>query len=620
MYMASEALSEPVTMVAPEDLRTGMPCAFRGCAGFFHPAGGSTGVVLCSPWGFEDLVMRKSWRLLAEAIAAAGYPCLRFDYPGTGNSLGQSTAIDGVAPWIEAIHDAAEVLRLNSGVRRFVFIGQSLGAMLAAEAARSRSDVVALQLVAPVAKGRHYTRELAATATMVAERIGIKLKLAPDEGLSVVGFGLSRAMVDSLKTLDLTTISDLNVRDVTIFDSADRKAGAEVSEHLRRAGLAVTLERVEPYHLMVSDATEIQPLPVSHERVVAALRRAAPVLPASAVLPPRFPDALVTETFREEPLRFGAADALFGVLTRPLVERSDAPAVVMLNRGLNPHIGWRRVSVDHARALAAVGITSLRFDVAGLGESRDEPGRPAKLIYSDLLLADVRAAVDVLAQRGHARIALSGVCSGAFIALSAAAADARVSEVIVFNPQRFVWDPSENMEDVIRFGLRSVNDYVGDLKRGGVLRKLVRSRSRLVPAMTFLGKKVIRNGMARVPLALRSSLRSSMAARVTHLFEQFAARGTRLSMMFTEGDPSVNELGAYFGTDGRNLHHANVSIEILKGLDHNLTSSSASAMMLDRILGALTCGAPRDERRIPGRIVRSGRETAMLRMPGIAAD
>lgn len=612
MYMVSEALSEPAEVVAPEGLRYGIPCAFKGCAGFVHPAGGSTGVVLCSPWGFEDLVMRKSWRLLAEAIAAAGYPCLRFDYPGTGNSLGRSTSVESAAPWIEAIHDAAEVLRLNSGVRRFVFIGQSLGALLAVEAARSRSDVVALQLIAPVARGRHYVRELAATATMVSERIGMKLDLAPDEGLSVVGFALGGAMVEALKTLDLTKIPDLNVRDVTIFDSADRKAGAEVSEHLRRNGLAVTLERVEPYHLMVSDATTIQPLPVSYERVVAALRRAAPAMMGAATRPPRFPDALVTEVFREEPIRFGSEDALFGVVTRPLVERPDAPAVVMLNRGLNPHIGWRRVGVDHARALAAAGITSLRFDLAGLGESRDEPGRPANLIYSDLLLPDVHAAVDALARRGHKRIALTGVCSGAYVALTVAAADPRVSDVVVFNPQRFVWDPSEKMEDVVRFGLRSMNDYVGDFKRGGVLRKLVRSRRRLVPAMTFLAKKAARRAIARLPLGLRSSLMpAAMATRVNQLFEDFARRGTRVAMIFTEGDPSVNELAAYYGVGGRNLRHANVSVEIIKGVDHNLTSSSATALMLDRTLSGLAWNEPsRDGRRAAGRSTREAQREA----------
>ena len=611
MYMVSEALSDPAAVIAPDGLRYGTPCAFKGCAGFVHPAGGSTGVVLCSPWGFEDLVMRKSWRLLAEAIAAAGYPCVRFDYPGTGDSLGGATSIETVATWIDAIHGAAEVLRMNSGVRRFVFVGQSLGAMLAMEAARARTDVVALQLIAPVAKGRHHVRELAATSAMVAERVGFKLELAPDEGLSVVGFGLSRQLVDDLKTLDLTKIEQLRVANVTVFDAADRKSGAEVTEHLKKLGVAVTLETVVPFHLMVSDATAIQPLPVPHERVVAALRRAVPATPSATVTPPRFSAALVTEMFREEPLRFGADDALFGVLTRPIAERADAPAIVLLNRGLNPHVGWRRVSVDHARALAKAGITTLRFDVAGLGESRDEPGRPTDLIYSDLLLPDVRAAVDVLARRGHVRIALSGVCSGAFIALGAAQADSRVSEAIVFNPQRFVWNPNESMEDVIRFGLRSMNDYVVDFRRGGALRKLVRSRRRLVPAMIFLAKRTIRSGMARLPLAVRSSmLRSSMAARVTQLFEQFAARGTRISMIFTAGDPSVEELGAYFGVGGRRLSFANVSVEILEGLDHNFTSNLASSIMLERMIEALSKEAPRDERRAVGRNVPDGRREA----------
>ena len=229
MDVVAEAWSEPDVEIAPEGLRYGVPCVFKGCAGFLHAAGGSTGVVLCSPWGFEDLVMRKSWRLLAESISAAGYPCARFDYPGTGDSIGGTTSIESVATWIDAIHNAADVLRLNSGVRRFVFIGQSLGAMLATEAARARSDVVALQLIAPVAKGRHYVRELAATSTLVAERIGIDLDLAPDEGLSVVGFGLSRKLINDLKTLDLTKIEQLRVADVTIFDAADHKAGAEVS-------------------------------------------------------------------------------------------------------------------------------------------------------------------------------------------------------------------------------------------------------------------------------------------------------------------------------------------------------------------------------------------------------
>ena len=179
-----------------------------------------------------------------------------------------------------------------------------------------------------------------------------------------------------------------------------------------------------------------------------------------------------------------------------------------------------------------------------------------------------------------------------------------MSEVVVFNPQRFVWNPAESMQDVIRYGLRSMNDYVGDFKRGGVLRKLVRSRPRIVPAMTFLLKRIISNAMARVPLKMRSMiLRSSMAARVTQFFQAFADRGTRVTMIFTKGDPSLNELGAYFGPDGRNLGFANVSVEILSGLDHNLTSNAAADVMLDRILVALEHATPRETCRPVERIM-----------------
>lgn len=603
MYVVSAALNEPAPVTAPEGLENsyGVPCVFKGCSGFYHPAGGTIGVVLCSPWGFEDLSMRKSWRLLAEAIAKVGFPCVRFDYPGTGNSLGRATDVASAADWVGAIGDAADVLRKNSGVRRFVFIGQSLGATLAVEAARTRGDVVGLQLIAPVVKGRAYVRELAATAAMVADKIGIKLELAPDEGLSVLGFSLSHAMVEDLKALDLTRIDRLAVPDVVVYDQIDRKAGAEAIGHLRRLGATVAAEVVEPYHLMISDATAIQPLPVAAEVVIKSLRTLHPMVVAALVPPaPAFPSALVGETFREEPIRFGPDTSLFGMLCRPLRERTGAPAIILLNRGLNAHVGWRRVSVEHARGLAAAGIASLRIDAAGLGESRDEPGRPANLIYSDLLLPDIGAAVDLLVARGHARIALAGVCSGAFMALAAAHADPRITDIVAVNAQRFVWNPAENVDEVIRYGLRSMNDYVGDIKSRDALRKLLRSRKRIVPAMRFLAKRGMRNMLAEVPLGLRSVvLRGSMAARVDRFFATLAANRTRVSLVFSEGDPGLMELRNYFGPMGRGLRYSNVSVSVVSDSDHNLTTARASSWMLEHMVAFGTAVSPRDEARIP---------------------
>ena len=585
MYVVSAAMDDAAPETVPDGLDYGVPSAFKGCAGFYHRAGGSVGVVLCAPWGFEDLIMRKSWRLLAEAIAKAGYPCLRFDYPGTGDSLGRSTDIQSASEWINSIGAAADVLRLHSGARRFIFIGQSLGATLAVEAARRRGDVIGLQLIAPVVSGRAYVRELSLTSTMVTDKIGIKSEPMDDEGLGVMGFSLSHAMVESLKRIDLRKMDALDTPSAIIFDQADRKAGAEAAEHLRALGAAVDLKIVEPYHLMISDATIIQSLPVKTERVIAGLREQAPMSVRDEPSVAACPATLVGDGFREEPVRYGPGGALFGILCRPSRPRPGAPAYVLLNRGLNPHIGWRRVSVDHARGLAAAGYASLRIDVAGLGESRDEPGRPVNLIYSDLLLPDIGAAIDVLAARGFARIGLAGVCSGAYMALVAALDDARVTDVVVVNAQRFVWNPRESVEDVIRYGLRSVNDYVGDIKSKAAWSKLIRSRHRIVPALRFLAARNIRNALARVPLGVRSAImRGSMAARVNAFFMTLAARGTRVSLIYCVGDPGLMELRTYFGEGGRDLRFPNVAITILEGADHNLTATWASNWMLEHMV------------------------------------
>ncbi|MBE7190795.1 MAG: alpha/beta fold hydrolase [Jatrophihabitans endophyticus] len=487
------------------------------------------------------------------------------------------------------------MLRKHSGVRRFVFLGQSLGATIAATAARTRTDVVGLQLITPVVKGRAYVRELTATATMVAERIGIKADKGPDEGLSVIGFSLSRRLVEEIVALDLTRIPDMPVQAAVVYDQSDRKAAADLVGQLGRLGAKVVMETVAPYHLMVSDATAIQPLPASPATITASLRALHPTVVSTLVPPPpAFPTALVGPSYREEPVRFGQGRSLFGILCRPSHPRPGAAAYILLNRGLNAHIGWRRVSVEQARGLAAAGITSLRFDVAGLGESRDEPDRPVDLIYSDLLLPDISASVDLMVSRGHARIALAGVCSGAYMALVAAEADKRITDVVAVNAQRIVWNPRESVEEVIRYGLRSMNDYVGDIRSRGALRKLVKSRRRIVPALRFLAKRAARHALARVPIAVRRRVAAgSMAARVAQRFEAYADHGTRVALLFSAADPGLAELAHYYGPDGRDLAHDNVAVAIIPGTDHNLTTREASAWMLERMVAFVGTQPPR---------------------------
>src|SRR4051812_23634871 len=115
--------------------RTARPVTFDGCAGWLHPAPGRTAVLLCSPWGYEALCIRRAWRMLGDALAAAGFPSLRFDYPGSGDSLGEAADGGSLDVLKASLRRAAQELRALTRARRLVLVGQGLGATLAAELA-----------------------------------------------------------------------------------------------------------------------------------------------------------------------------------------------------------------------------------------------------------------------------------------------------------------------------------------------------------------------------------------------------------------------------------------------------------------------------------------------------
>ena len=73
--------------------------AFQGCAGWFYDARSTRGVVICAPLGLEELCGRRTLHLLAQRLAAAGLPTLRFDYRGECDSTGDALDPDCLERW-----------------------------------------------------------------------------------------------------------------------------------------------------------------------------------------------------------------------------------------------------------------------------------------------------------------------------------------------------------------------------------------------------------------------------------------------------------------------------------------------------------------------------------------
>lgn len=121
---------------------------------------------------------------------------------------------------------------------------------------------------------------------------------------------------------------------------------------------------------------------------------------------------------------FGPGKHLSGTLALPDELGSRPVGFIMLNAGVIHRIGPHRFNVRLARALADQGWPSLRFDLAGQGDSDTSPQVQA---FERQIVADLRAAMDHLGRTaGVERFVIAGICSGAHRGLAVAQEDERV--------------------------------------------------------------------------------------------------------------------------------------------------------------------------------------------------
>jgi pimeloyl-ACP methyl ester carboxylesterase len=130
----------------------------------------------------------------------------------------------------------------------------------------------------------------------------------------------------------------------------------------------------------------------------------------------------------EQVILFGSSSELTGILTKSDSQNSSATAVCLLNSGFIHRTGFNRFNTDLARKLSECGLTSLRFDLHGLGDSARFDG---KRDYNEQASIDIGEAVTtVLDKSGAKKCILVGLCSGADFAHVVAVADPRVCGVV----------------------------------------------------------------------------------------------------------------------------------------------------------------------------------------------
>jgi alpha-beta hydrolase superfamily lysophospholipase len=536
----------------------------------------STAVLFCPPFGWEDMCCYRIRREWAEHLARAGYTTLRIDLPGSGDSGGDPTDPGQLDAWTRAVSGAARWLRRSSGDRpegaeRVAVIGLGLGGMVSCRAALLGAPIDELVLWSAPARGRTLLRELRAFSAFEVANILDAGEFAPaggetvDDGtLATNGYLLSAETVARLQGLDLAQLepSAATVRRALLLGRDGMKVGGSLPDALTSAGAEVDVADGPGYGAMMVEPQDARTptevfalvsawLEQGARRGAASVAVPAPAREGEAAAPaaagePRELDEIVLEcagvSLRERPVSLdGPAGPLFGVLAEPLGVRVELTAL-LLNAGPQRRIGPNRMWVEIARRWAARGVSTLRLDAAGIGDSDGDATVLARVaeFYRPAYAEQAHAALEALVERGlPPRFVMLGLCAGGYWSVQTALADERVAAVIMLNPRTLVFDE-------LRHTVRHTRQVREKALRLATWRRVLRGEIKLVRHLEA-GRTLVAHA-ASVPLRARGRMgaprRDAGAARepIEDLFDALRDRDQRGLLLFTGKEVLHREL------------------------------------------------------------------------------
>ncbi|MET3611868.1 alpha-beta hydrolase superfamily lysophospholipase [Rhizobium aquaticum] len=577
---------------------SGMPVRFDRLAGIFTPAllhatPSDTAALLVSPWGFEDMSVRKFYREICEALAGQGISSLRFDLPGTGDSA-EAPAEIGLEDWLSAIAAAARETQRLSGASKIILLGHGLGATLALLAGARIDNLSGIALLAPVTSGRIYARETGLWWKMIATDLGLDAGHVETGGLTIAGMTMPEgiaAPIRKLRDTDLTLSRPLPVLAVC---RAGRDSDSALADALESAGAPVSRLPYDGFDGLVVNPLISRTPPALVAEIARWVRKMAPVELAATPAGSPLQAPLTGDGYRETGHRFGDGGRLVGTLCQPIGDARGAP-VLLVSTSYDRASAWANSGVHIARELARRGIASLRFDAAGIADSPAISGDPAQMLYSQSLDRDVGVALEELKALTGKQVVLAGRCSGGYHAFQAGLAHPQATAgIVVVNSYAFVWDPAKTVEDALKNVARPLGDYSKRAMNPETFRRILRGEVNLKAA----GSAIVRGFAAKLynkiePALGNLSAGNRLKAEINAAFRTLAERRLPVVLAYGQHDPGLEQSRMVFGSDLSGLgRYENARFVSLGDSDHNVTVPQAQQTVLEQIAKvALEAGA-----------------------------
>ena len=289
----------------------------------------------------------------------------------------------------------------------------------------------------------------------------------------------------------------------------------------------------------------------------------------------------------EQSIRFGDGAGLIGTLCLPQPAGKNylppQAGIILFNAGIVHRIGPHRINVRLARSLAKLGIPSLRFDLAGLGDSARADGT---LGFEQQAVKDIGFAMSTLGDAtGLQKFGLFGFCSGAFHSFNTALVNPRVAGIMLFDAYRF----STTKSTMLRFMLR--------LRQHGLLTSLQRLATKIFTSirgiLTRSANENIRFRVSDLTFIADSISKKTFAEGVRKLLD----RGTDVSMTFAGDGFEVYNYANQFrdALRGYGIAHR-IPTTFFPDIDHVATGIHAQKVLIDhlvvwcdKIAGRLPC-------------------------------
>ena len=202
-------------------------------------------VVLCYPMGQEYILSHRAYRQLAVRLSDVGFPVLRFDFYGCGDSSGNCEQ-GQIRQWLNDILTAIGEIRGRCGVVKVCLVGLRLGGTLSMMVGAERGGIEGMVLWDPVVSGRAYIEELTTLhpGTLQDSSTKPKHRTIGQKPTEILGFPITNCMLTDLENIDLCTVRQKPANSIFVVESNGKPGQGRLREHLKSIGAQVEYQHL----------------------------------------------------------------------------------------------------------------------------------------------------------------------------------------------------------------------------------------------------------------------------------------------------------------------------------------------------------------------------------------